>query len=389
MNIKNLYRKFLILWQSFPKAMSSLKDSPLKRPIYLVSNFFASAGIITGIFFRFLAWTVFICFTVIWVIGLILSIDGYYLNFIGEEYNSVFLFMGGLIEFTGIAVIGTVYDEKTRAVEKAISDFIKSNIFSKFINESIYKLSKFCFDVFVFPNIDFFEPGLIGQLPSNFPETVIYQDNSSRNERQIREIQGKYDLYIGIIPILLLIGLSIFACALGILLSEIGQSLNLEILTIIESIILGLIIVFICLTPLVTTLLLNHPYSLIYKRKQILQHEIFQLQDEEWLQKKITRIESDSEKLIEKSSIRLAEINNTLRQEAMKLSELQKKAFLTKENIEAMENFKNMHPEAALLMYKEQEKRQEEREKKKRWKNWMIDILIGIISALIFRLIFG
>ncbi len=393
MNIKDLYRRILVNWQSFPTITTLLKNSSLIKPIIIFLKILdAVISFFRKILFALL-WVAYIILSTVWFFDLILLFNGQYLKYFSVDGNYTFLFLGGIAVLIGLMVIVITYEGKLQAIQNNFSIFIKSTFPYKLINNSIYKFSKYCVDTFVLPNIEIFETGLIGQHPLNFPKIVIYQDDNFRSERHIRRILNKYNQYLGIVPLMLGIGLSILMCILGVLLVSFGQLLNIEFAGKIGNVLYisswFIVASSSILMPLANNVLLYHPESLIYKRLQILRNDIVQLQKEEWEGESNANPKNNSEKLIEKSSAILTEINNTLRQEAMKLSRLQQQAFLTKENIEAMKNFKNGHPEAALLMYKEQEKYQEEREKKMRWRQWLRDILIGIISALIFRMIFG
>jgi hypothetical protein len=72
-----------------------------------------------------------------------------------------------------------------------------------------------------------------------------------------------------------------------------------------------------------------------------------------------------------------------------KLGAVQKELIITQDLIERTRGLVSTNEDAVRLLLQESQNIQDNRDKKKRWKNWAIDIVIGVISALIFKIFFG
>lgn len=368
MDIKNLLRKIISIMDTPNQPNKPKKSSPfwdgIKRAVVTAFNALF-IGILVSWFF-------------LWIYVLAIYTNGYFLPLLGQDGTATFVFF---TPFLLLSIVGWILQENPEFVNRIYiigRNKVITTYPHKIFSSWIYKVSKAFFDKLILPNIDLFEPGLTGQTTEGFPDLIVYSDDNNKKPDHIYSVNQKLIFIVVIAYCVFLVFFCVSSILFATLLPEVINNILSQIM---------LLVLFISIPSFF--ILLFHPDSLIAKRRQVLLKEFRRLSEEEWLQESIKQIVGDSGRIIEDYSTRLKEMRFALHQETIKLSELQMDALISKENIDAMENFISTNPKAALLMFDSQERLQEKREKKVRWKNWLIDIVIGIISALIFKLLFG
>lgn len=368
MKKKNLLRNFLLKIYT-PKPISYKTPSPTWEGI---KSMLRTAGTYTTAIFLGLLVGAFIFFTLIWIYAVIVAINGRYIPLLGKGDNYGFILAGLIIEFIGF---GTIIDGNKDKLDYAYKSTIlkfKSTSLYKIFDNSVKRYSRFFFNKSILPNIDLIEPGLTGQTTESFPDLVIYSDEHNKTTDHINIVTQRLTSIV-ILSYSLFI---IFLCVLMPIMTILPTAIQ-EILSII------MLVVLIVSIPLYF-ILMFHPASLISRRRQAFLNEFKRLRQEEWLRESAEQLIVNSERIIEDYSDRLKELKVALHQEMLNLSQLQMESLITKENIDAMENFISTNPKAALLMFDTQEKRQEKREQERRWKEKAFDILVITIGLGLF-----
>lgn len=383
----NKYIRHLIVNLYTPRP-PKLPKKPLKI-VLAFRNIISSIKFIIGTTFKILLLIPFVAFVVVWVYVFSLYLSGHYLIRFGEEGSTQLAIIGiPVIMIAGLFF----YSRNETAVQNAfwqtLNNFQKTKLYKRFC-DWVSKITTFYFVRFLLPNIDLIEPGLMGQNIDTFPEVIFYEDSNFKNVNHIRKIISNHYSFSALIVIVsVIVGL----IAIPIILPTVIALLNLLTFGILRELLNFIGVVFFLIAYVLSILSIfipTHPESILRKRTIALSSELQQLIQEEQLLVTIAEFQNEVKISIESYNQQLSRIRTKLSDEYKKLDGLQKEALMTQENIESTKNFVVTNPGAALLLLDQQDEHRENKEKKIRWKNWLIDIILGIISAILYGVFFG
>jgi hypothetical protein len=392
MNINKYIRQLMI------ELYTPRPPQPPKRPskiALILKKIIASVRFIIGTTLKTLLLIPIVIFVLVWIYVFTIFLRNRYLVILGEE-GTLNLALAGL--FVVILIIGVVYVRNEKAFRKALQQvhakFQKTELHKK-LGEWIYVISRLYFYKLLLPNIDLIEPGLTAQQLDGFPETIIYRDEISKTRKHIRKIETNY---------LVLLPLTILAWVIALIIIPILTTIFTEVINLIpiQAVIklsdivghffgitwLALFFGSLFAIPAIRGIFTN-PSSIITRRLHAIKLEIERLRQDEILQKKLREVEEVSSDVIDDYVGRVKEIRKIFSREIRKLGAAQNELIITQELIERTRALVNNNEDAVRLLLQESQDIQDKRERKKRWKNWTIDIVIGIISALIFKMLFG